>query len=358
MIRHGASLLRAFAAARVPKVTVILRKAYGGAVITMNSRDLGADLVFAWPQAEIGIMAARQAVGIVHRRRARRRRSPRHGARRARGRIRGRAPDRGPSGGRRVRRRGDRSAGDARAARLGARDAGAAMSEDPFVTIAKALREHRPSSPRAACRCYVALGDSFTAGTGCSRGPRLAATASPTGCGGERGLRLPEPRGGRGDQRGRARRSSARRSQLEPDLVTVVCGANDVLRSTRPDPSIYSRRLSAIFERLHQAGPRLIVVTATSPAAMGLRPARAAHARPRRGRHARHQRCDQRRSPPSTACRASTSPTTRPRATARTSPPTACIRRSAGMRERRARSPSLLRDGYGIPIANMEGDEP
>jgi acetyl-CoA carboxylase carboxyltransferase component len=68
VIRHGASLLQAFAAARVPKVTVILRKAYGGAVITMNSRDLGADLVFAWPQAEIGIMAARQAVGIVHRR--------------------------------------------------------------------------------------------------------------------------------------------------------------------------------------------------------------------------------------------------------------------------------------------------
>lgn len=68
VIRYGASLLRAFAAARVPKVTVILRKAYGGAAITMNSRDLGADFVFAWPYAEIGIMAARQAVGIVHRR--------------------------------------------------------------------------------------------------------------------------------------------------------------------------------------------------------------------------------------------------------------------------------------------------
>ena len=63
MIRHGASLLRAFAAASVPKLTVVLRKAYGGAVITMNSKDLGADLVFAWPGAEIGIMAARQAVG-------------------------------------------------------------------------------------------------------------------------------------------------------------------------------------------------------------------------------------------------------------------------------------------------------
>jgi len=68
VIRHGASLLRAFAGARVPKLTVVLRKAYGGAAITMNSRGLGADMVFAWPQAEIGIMAARQAVGIVHRR--------------------------------------------------------------------------------------------------------------------------------------------------------------------------------------------------------------------------------------------------------------------------------------------------
>lgn len=69
VIRHGASLLRAFAGARVPRLTVVLRKAYGGAVITMNSKDLGADLVFAWPGAEIGIMAAGQAVGIVHRRR-------------------------------------------------------------------------------------------------------------------------------------------------------------------------------------------------------------------------------------------------------------------------------------------------
>jgi acetyl-CoA carboxylase carboxyltransferase component len=68
VIRHGASLVRAFAAARVPKFTVVLRKSYGGAYITMNSRDLGADLVLAWPDAELGIMAARAAVGIVHRR--------------------------------------------------------------------------------------------------------------------------------------------------------------------------------------------------------------------------------------------------------------------------------------------------
>lgn len=68
VIRHGASLVRAFAAARVPKLTVVLRKSYGGAYITMNSRDLGADLVLAWPSAELGIMSARAAVGIVNRR--------------------------------------------------------------------------------------------------------------------------------------------------------------------------------------------------------------------------------------------------------------------------------------------------
>ena len=68
VIRHGASLVRAFAHARVPKFTVVLRKSYGGAYITMNSRDLGADLVLAWPDAELGIMGARAAVGIVNRR--------------------------------------------------------------------------------------------------------------------------------------------------------------------------------------------------------------------------------------------------------------------------------------------------
>jgi acetyl-CoA carboxylase carboxyltransferase component len=68
VIRHGASLLRAFAEADVPRLTVVLRKAYGGAYITMNSKDLGAHLTFAWPGAEMGVMAARQAVGIINRR--------------------------------------------------------------------------------------------------------------------------------------------------------------------------------------------------------------------------------------------------------------------------------------------------
>jgi acetyl-CoA carboxylase carboxyltransferase component len=68
VIRLGATLLRAFAAATVPKLTVVLRKAYGGAFITMNSKDLGADLVFAWRDAEIGVMGAHAATGIINRR--------------------------------------------------------------------------------------------------------------------------------------------------------------------------------------------------------------------------------------------------------------------------------------------------
>jgi acetyl-CoA carboxylase carboxyltransferase component len=68
VIRHGAKLLHAFSEAVVPKVTVVLRKAYGGAYICMNSKDLGADLSLAWPDAEIGIMGPKQAVGVVHRR--------------------------------------------------------------------------------------------------------------------------------------------------------------------------------------------------------------------------------------------------------------------------------------------------
>jgi acetyl-CoA carboxylase carboxyltransferase component len=78
VIRHGASLLRAFAGATVPKVTLVLRKAFGGAAITMNSKDLGADVVFSWPGAQIGIMAARQAVGIVHHRALKEQGGPSH----------------------------------------------------------------------------------------------------------------------------------------------------------------------------------------------------------------------------------------------------------------------------------------
>jgi acetyl-CoA carboxylase carboxyltransferase component len=67
VIRYGSALLRAFARATTPRVTVTLRQAYGGAHIVMNSRDLGADLTLAWPCAQIGVMGAPQAVAITQR---------------------------------------------------------------------------------------------------------------------------------------------------------------------------------------------------------------------------------------------------------------------------------------------------
>ncbi|HEX9888377.1 MAG TPA: acyl-CoA carboxylase subunit beta [Nitriliruptorales bacterium] len=68
-IRKGAKLLHAFAAATVPRVTVVLRKAFGGAYIVMNSRSLGADVVLAWPGAELAVMGAEGAVDVIFRRR-------------------------------------------------------------------------------------------------------------------------------------------------------------------------------------------------------------------------------------------------------------------------------------------------
>lgn len=65
VIRHGAKLLYAFAEASVPKVCVILRKAYGGAFCAMNSKELSADIVYAWPIAQIAVMGTEGAVSIV-----------------------------------------------------------------------------------------------------------------------------------------------------------------------------------------------------------------------------------------------------------------------------------------------------
>jgi len=67
IIRHGAKVLFAYSAATVPKVTIILRKAFGGGYIAMCSRDLGADRVFAWPSAEVAVMGAEGAAEIVFR---------------------------------------------------------------------------------------------------------------------------------------------------------------------------------------------------------------------------------------------------------------------------------------------------
>ena len=68
VVRRGAKLLHAFAEASVPRVTLVTRKAYGGAYIAMNSRSLGATRVFAWPGAELAVMGAVAAVRILHRR--------------------------------------------------------------------------------------------------------------------------------------------------------------------------------------------------------------------------------------------------------------------------------------------------
>jgi acetyl-CoA/propionyl-CoA carboxylase carboxyl transferase subunit len=67
VVRRGAKLLHAFAEAVVPRVTLVTRKAYGGAYIAMNSRSLGATAVYAWPDAEVAVMGASAAVNILHR---------------------------------------------------------------------------------------------------------------------------------------------------------------------------------------------------------------------------------------------------------------------------------------------------
>jgi acetyl-CoA carboxylase carboxyltransferase component len=67
VIRHGAKVLYAYSEATVPKITLILRKAYGGGYIAMNSRHLQADFVFAWPGAEIAVMGPEGAANIIFR---------------------------------------------------------------------------------------------------------------------------------------------------------------------------------------------------------------------------------------------------------------------------------------------------
>ena len=68
IIRRGAKLLYAYSEATVPLVTIITRKAYGGAYVVMNSKSIGCDIAYAWPSAEIAVMAAPGAVNIIFRR--------------------------------------------------------------------------------------------------------------------------------------------------------------------------------------------------------------------------------------------------------------------------------------------------
>ncbi len=138
------------------------------------------------------------------------------------------------------------------------------MTEDPFVTIARSLREHgRPDPPRRIS-CFVALGDSFTAGTGSPEGLGWSDRMARSLRGGHpefvyRNLAVD------GATSADVIEQLGEGLQLEPDLVTVICGANDVLHSTRPDASLYGRRLATMFRRIRDAGPRVILMTATSP---------------------------------------------------------------------------------------------
>ncbi|ARP43381.1 methylmalonyl-CoA carboxyltransferase [Geobacillus sp. 47C-IIb] len=65
IIRHGAKILYAYSEATVPKITVILRKAYGGAYVALNSKSIGADVVYAWPNAEVAVMGPQGAANII-----------------------------------------------------------------------------------------------------------------------------------------------------------------------------------------------------------------------------------------------------------------------------------------------------
>jgi lysophospholipase L1-like esterase len=139
------------------------------------------------------------------------------------------------------------------------------MTEDPLVTIARALADHGSgkATHRAVC-CYVALGDSFTAGTGCPPGLCWADKLAGALRARHRALVYRNlAADGATSEDVLARLDEA--IELEPDLVTVICGANDVLRSTRPDALAYEGRLTAINARLRDAIPGIAIVTATSP---------------------------------------------------------------------------------------------
>ena len=160
IIRHGAKLLYAFTEATVPKLTVVTRKAYGGAYDVMNSKHMRADFNFAWPQAEVAVMGPEGAVNIIFRRDiavvANAGRAPPE----ADGGLQGplRQPVLGGRAG--LHRRRDRAAGDAAEADPRAGDAGdqargraqAQAREHPAVVhTAAAYSRHSPGTPFSSC---------------------------------------------------------------------------------------------------------------------------------------------------------------------------------------------------------------
>jgi len=129
--------------------------------------------------------------------------------------------------------------------------------EDPLVTIARHLEG-------ATFLGFAALGDSFTAGVGCRPGgswpDQLADSLRRWNADLiYRNFAL------QGATSAEVQEQVGPALQLEPDLVTVVCGANDVLKSVRPDLEGYGRRLSRIFTRLQENLPGVLIITATAP---------------------------------------------------------------------------------------------
>ena len=138
------------------------------------------------------------------------------------------------------------------------------MSLDPEARIARAVAPGRAAAISAELSLYVAIGDSFSTGTGCPRGEawpdRLAAALRRR----HRRLRF-RNLAEHGATSSEVLEQLPEALQLEPDLITLVCGPNDVLRSTRPDPDGYGRRLASAFERLRRANPDVRIATATAP---------------------------------------------------------------------------------------------
>ncbi len=117
IIRHGAKMLFAYASAPRPKITVVLRKAYGGSYLAMCSQEMGADFVYAWPTAEIAVMGAEAAVNILYRKELDEAEDRRRKAARARGGLPGRVRLALFVGGPRLHHRRDRAFGNATDAR-------------------------------------------------------------------------------------------------------------------------------------------------------------------------------------------------------------------------------------------------
>ena len=146
IIRHGAKLLYAFAEATVPKITVITRKAYGGAYCVMASKHIRTDFNYAWPSAEIAVMGPEGAVNILYKREIEQRAGP-GGAARAEGRRVPREVRQSLRGGRaRLHRRSDPAARYAPQADPGARHAGPQARQEP----AEEAREY-PALGLAGC---------------------------------------------------------------------------------------------------------------------------------------------------------------------------------------------------------------